>query len=102
MSINSKTYAFTEDNVNKAPENHGVYELYRDGALTYIGRASGNGVTIRTRLQSHRRGDEGSCTEVATDYKREVCDSPVGREKELLEEYKRANGHLPPCNDRTP
>ena len=102
MSINSKSYAFTEDNVNNAPENHGVYELYKNGALNYIGRASGNGVTIRTRLQSHRRGDDGSCTKAATQYKREVCDNPIAREKELLAEYKQAHGRLPSCNDRTP
>ena len=102
MSISGKLFSFTENNVNRAPAEHGVYQLYKDGVTIYIGRAAGEGVTIRSRLQSHFRGDEGSCTKAATDYKREVTSKPVSRERELIDEYENKYGKLPRCNDVRP
>ncbi len=99
MPITGEKYAFTEDNVNLAPAEHGVYELYDADVTIYIGRASGDGVTIRSRLQSHWRGDEGPCTEAATHYRREVTSRPIARESELLDEYEEIYGELPRCND---
>jgi hypothetical protein len=101
MGISGDKYAFTNENVDKSPTDNGAYALY-DGATTiYFGRASGTD-TIRARLQSHKRGDEGSCTQKATDYRREVCTNPISREKELLEEYKQSYGKLPRCNGIMP
>ena len=101
MAIAGDKYDFTQENVDKSPTKTGVYALY-DGNLTiYIGRASGTD-TIRARLQSHKRGDEGSCTQKATDYRREECTTPVSREKELLDEYKQNYGKLPRCNEVMP
>ena len=102
MPISGDIYAFTLENIDKSPVSHGVYALYSNGATTYIGRASGTGVTIRSRLRSHKRGDEGSCTKVATDYRREVTEAPVSRERELLTEYVSSYGRLPRCNDVMP
>lgn len=100
MSIDGKTYPFTEQNVNLSPEAHGVYELIEDGTTIYFGRAAGDDVTIRSRLQSHFRGDEGACTQAASHYRREVTERPVSREKELLDEYEAQHGKLPRCNKR--
>jgi len=102
MSIPTKLYDFTESNVNQAPAEHGVYQLYDGNTTTYIGRAAGEGVTIRSRLQSHRRGDEGPCTKAATHYRREVTSRSIARERELLDEYKGTHGKLPRCNDVEP
>ena len=98
----SDTYAFSKNNVDKAPNSHGVYALYRDGVLIYIGRASGNGVTIRSRLQCHLRGDEGPCTRAATHYWREQNAAPIAREAELLDWHRKKFGALPRCNERQP
>ena len=100
MPITGDKYPFTEENVNKAPAEHGVYQLYDGDVTIYIGRASGEGVTIRSRLQSHYRGDEGPCTEAATHYRREVISRPIARESELLDKYEEKYGELPRCNDR--
>lgn len=100
MSISGKSYQFTEANVNGSPEEKGVYELIEDGTTIYFGRAAGDTVTIRSRLQSHFRGDEGSCTQSATRYRREVTGRPIAREKELLDEYEALHGDLPRCNER--
>jgi excinuclease UvrABC nuclease subunit len=100
MPIGGSKYLFSKDNVDKAPDEHGVYELYDGDELIYIGRAAGTGVTIRTRLQAHRRGDEGRCTQRATHYRREVNSRPIGREAELIREYVTRYGRLPRCNER--
>ncbi len=100
MPITGDKYPFTEENVNNSPAEHGVYALYDGDVTIYIGRASGEGVTIRSRLQSHHRGDEGPCTEAATHYRREVTSRPIARESELLDEYEENYGRLPRCNDR--
>ena len=100
MPINSDKYPATDDNINKSPESAGVYALYEGELLIYYGRAQGGSVTIRSRLQSHKRGDEGRCTQAMTHYAREVCSNPVTREVELLNEYKAIYGRLPRCNER--
>lgn len=98
--MTSTTYAFTKDNVDKAPDHHGVYMLFQNTELIYVGRASGLGVTIRSRLQSHQSGAEGYCTKSATHYSRQVCSYSIAREAELLNRYRDAYGKLPRCNER--
>lgn len=100
MPINGDKYAFTEENVNRSPEEHGVYALFDGDTIIYYGRASGDNVTIRSRLQCHLRGDEGSCTQKATHYRREATSRPVSRESELLKEFEDTYGRLPRCNER--
>ena len=100
MPIAGDTYPFTEKNVNSAPVEAGVYALYDGHEIIYYGRATGDSVTIRSRLQDHHAGREGYCNQQATDYKRETTTRPVSREKELLEEYEEINQKLPRCNER--
>jgi hypothetical protein len=101
MPITGDKYPFTDDNISKSPQKNGVYALYDNDITIYIGRASGDN-TIRLRLQAHKRGDEGKCTQGASDYKREITSTPITREGELLEEYKKAHGKLPRCNEVMP
>jgi excinuclease UvrABC nuclease subunit len=104
MPINSSKASFTKANVDNAPAEAGVYGLYdSSGKAIYFGRAKGDTVTIRSRLQSHQRGDEGACTQGASQFNYEKTTSPVMREKELIDEFKKANGgKLPKCNEVTP
>jgi hypothetical protein len=98
MPVRSETYPFTKGNVDKSPDEPGVYCLLRNRVVIYYGEAHDG--TIRSRLQRHLSGAEGRCTQQATHYKREVCDDPEAREIELLMEYRLRNGRLPACNDR--
>jgi excinuclease UvrABC nuclease subunit len=98
MPVSGDKYSFTQDNVNGSPDKPGVYALYDGNAVIYYGKAE---ASIRSRLQAHRRGDEGKCTQRATHYKREVCSNPKTREKSLLDAYKTANGKYPRCNERS-
>jgi hypothetical protein len=101
MPISGKSYNFGKVNIDKTPEELGVYVLYGGSPIIYIGRASGGDATIRSRLQAHHRGDEGPCSKRATTYRREVTEAFDQREQELLEEYKEQhNGALPPCNEQ--
>lgn len=100
MPISGDRYEFTKKNVDGSPDAPGVYELLDGVTTTYIGKAT---VSIRTRLQSHYRGDEGRCTQRATHYKREVTSRPTSRERELLVEYAQTHGgKLPRCNEVMP
>lgn len=93
-------YSFVEELVDGAPDKGGVYLLYEYGELIYIGRAVGLFVTIRSRLQSHLRGDEGPCTQSATHYSWHICADGAQVEAELLAAYKNTHGRLPRCNSR--
>lgn len=88
--------------VGTAPEKAGVYVLYEGNTLIYIGRAQGGSSTIRARLQSHKTGRDGPCTASMTHYRYETTRADVGRERELLQEFKNRHGRLPRCNDRMP
>ena len=98
MTITGDRYEFTQNNVDLAPEMHGVYALLDGQSTIYIGKAT----SIRERLQAHKRGSQGTCTANATHYRRELTTNEDSRERELLAEYQRANGRLPQCNDVMP
>ena len=103
MPIQGDEYVFNQKSVDAAPDSGGVYALYDDkDTLIYIGRAIGNTTTIRSRLQDHKAGRSGPCTQKASYYSREKCSDPATRERELLEEYRRKTGHLPRCNEAMP
>jgi len=95
MPISGPTYDFNWSSVNNAPDKHGVYILYQAGKVTYIGRATDPGVTLRSRLQAHKRGDLGKSTKEAAAFQSEATDNPVtaaARERQLLWDYQYLNG----------
>ena len=87
---------FNAETIAHAPELPGVYTLYRDEDIIYFGRADRS---LRARLQSHLRGDEGPCTQRATHYETEVTFSYLLREQHLIAAYHARHGRLPPCNE---
>ncbi len=84
MPIGGEPFPFTDENISLSPDQPGVYALFQNGPLIYIGQS---GQSIRSRLQDHKNGREGRCTEVATHYNREVTSRPMDRESELLDEF---------------
>jgi hypothetical protein len=90
----SKFKRLTLENVNRAPRKRGVYALYAHSKLVFLGLASGQSETIRSRLRSHLT----TPTEGVTRYKRELTAAPQARLKQLLAEHMAKNGSLPPQN----
>lgn len=99
MAITGSKYKFTDKSITNAPTYIGVYALYDGNTTIYIGKADGEG-GIKNRLQAHKRGDMGRCTQRAHAYRREHHKNPSARETELLEGYLRRFGKLPRCNER--
>ena len=95
MPIIGNRLAFTQANIENAPDEPGVYVLYIGGHLVYYGSTE---TSIRSHLLSHLLGHEGKCTAAATVYGCEIVFKPPKRERELLKEYKTAYGSLPLCN----
>lgn len=99
MPIAGEKFRFDLESVKHSPDRAGVYALYDGDEIIYYGRAEGLTVTIRSRLEAHKRGQEGPCTQNATQYSREVSARPAERERVLLEEYTELHdGQLPRCN----
>jgi hypothetical protein len=79
-----------------APNEQGVYALFRDGDPIYIGCAR-QGMTIRTCLLLHQDGSLGACTIGATHYTWEITRWSSSRWKEILLEFHKENGREPRC-----
>jgi predicted GIY-YIG superfamily endonuclease len=87
-------YPFIRRMIDGAPGDAGVYILYGGERVLYIGRAG----DIRARLREHSEGAMCECSRLATHYSWEIVLQPRVRELELLEEQRRREGALPPCN----
>ncbi len=99
--INSTLKLFTHAFVDTASIFHGVYALWDGNVIVYYGKAEGiDG--IRGRLQDHKRGSEGPCTQNATAFQEEVNFASQARESQLLREYMAQFGRLPRCNALMP
>lgn len=99
MPICGNKHRFTDTSISDSPTDIGVYVLYEHLELIYVGKGDGEG-GIKSRLQSHKRGDEGKCTKAATSYKAERDKNPSARERYLLKEYFQKHKRLPRCNKR--
>jgi hypothetical protein len=89
---------FNEAFLGVAPETSGVYFLYRDGRLIFIGIAV-HGTGIRQELEKHLNGAYGACTAAATTFDFERTRDPVVASREyLLAHMAQHRGRLPLCN----
>ena len=93
-----KQFPFTAALIAAAPEEAGVYLLWQDGTVIYIGRALGGGTTLRSRLVDHFSGREGPCTRQTTHYSWELVRDPAAREAQLLQEHQARHQRPPRCN----
>ena len=96
MPLHDPLFRFTPVIVHGAPENAGLYALWQDGEMIYLGRAD----SIRARLLDHLQGRLSPCTQPATHYSWELSLRPAKRESELLEAFRKRHGRLPRCNEQ--
>lgn len=100
MPISRDRFPFSAKLIAGAPEEPGVFALWEEGEIIYIGHARGRGMTIRSRLVDHFTGMVSPCTRRASHYSWEISAAPAAREAELLSEFQSANTRLPRCNAR--
>jgi len=98
MPLGEKLFTASKSNLESTPDAAGVYVLYQDGRIIYIGRADGGSETIKSRLADHKRGHDGPCTQLFTHYTREVTMKVTCRYNEIIEHHERKFGMLPECN----
>ena len=91
---------FDDENIAEASNEKGVYYLFSilDEKI-YIGSTN---VSIRIRLQAHKRGDHGECTQNAYYFDDRYSYDPEGDERRELAEYVKQHEKSPRCNDVIP
>jgi hypothetical protein len=90
-------WPFSAPAIEVSPPVPGVYFLYRDGRLVYIGLAV-NGAGIREALNSHQRGAYGECTRAATSFIYQLTENPRALYLRCLDAHReRYGGRLPSC-----
>lgn len=96
----ASAWPFTDAAIEISPVSRGLYLLYADGQLIYIGAAL-NGSGIRGELRAHRAGAHGGCTQAATAFLYELADDPLPLHRRYLEAHRRKyGGRVPPGNRR--
>jgi hypothetical protein len=97
VPITNPKYRLTKAMVDQAPDAEGVFGLWHDEDLIYVGRAL-PGATIRARLREQLKAPQ-PCARDATHYSWELSLRPAAREAEILAEHLERHGRLPRCND---
>jgi excinuclease UvrABC nuclease subunit len=82
-SIRSHKWRFTRSMIADAPNQPGIYALWEDGSLLYVGR-TGREETIRSKLAEYVRGEIGAQLRRATHYSWEICSDLAAREAQIL------------------
>jgi hypothetical protein len=96
----ASAWPFTAPAIDLSPAEPGVYLLYCDGRLIYIGVAV-NGASIRQELGSHFRGARGDGTREATAFSYELTPDPRALHRRYLDTHRdRYGGRMPAANER--
>ena len=98
MSIKFQSLPFIESLLEAAPDTTGVFALWQDGGVIYLGKASAGAATIRKALSEQFYARKWSGL-VATRCSWEVAEDPDRRHSELLREFEAAHRCVPLWND---
>src|SRR4029453_9482609 len=98
MSIEIRSFAFTEALISAAPNTTGVYALWQNGGVIYLGKASAGSATIRKALGEQFEGRKWNGLGV-TRCSWEGVEDADKRHSELLHEFEAAHRCLPLWND---
>ena len=98
MPFGGKFFPATRANLKSLPEAPGVFTLYEDGRLIFIGYADGGSQTIKSQIMDHREGHEDARTQLFDRYTREVTNNVVLCYRELMVQYVRKYHRWPEGN----
>jgi hypothetical protein len=89
---------FTEALLQAAPDTTGVFALWQNGGVIYLGKASAGSATIRKALLAQLRARSlGGSGLIRCSW--EVADDADERHRRLLHEFEAAHHCLPLWND---
>ena len=98
MSIKFQSLPFTKSLIEASPDTTGVFALWQDGGVIYLGKASAGAATIRNALSGQFEARKwGSLVSIRCSW--EVVDDADERHRELLHEFEAAHHCLPLWND---
>jgi hypothetical protein len=98
MPIAKQKYELSRALVDAAPDEPGVYALWEDEELIFLGQAS-RLVTIKACLKRQLTRSLCPCAENATHYSWELSLRPATREMEVLQDFLAQFGRMPRCNE---
>ncbi len=99
MPFGEKLFPATRTNLDSLPESAGVFTLYKDGALIFIGYADGTSHTVKSRIMDHKEGREVPLTQLFDHYTREITPNVVVRYRELMQHYAQKYHQWPKGNE---
>jgi hypothetical protein len=98
MTIKFQSLPFTASLIKIAPDTTGVFALWQDGGVIYLGKASAGEATIRNALSAQFEARKwGSVGAMRCSW--EVVEDADKRHSELLHEFEAAHRCLPLWND---
>lgn len=98
MTLRFQSLPFTAQLIDAAPDARGVFALWQNGGVIYLGKASANDATIRAALSGQYQARRWTGL-AGTRCSWEVADDADRRHDELLHEYEAAHRCLPLWND---
>lgn len=98
MAIKIRSLPFTESLIAAAPDTPGVFALWQNGGVIYLGKASAGAATIRKALSEQLEGRRWNDV-AATRCSWEIAEDADRRHRELLQEFESAHRCLPLWND---
>ena len=98
MSIKFQSLPLTRSLIAAAPDTLGVFALWQDGGVIYLGKASAGAATIRKALSEQLNARQWSST-APLRCSWEVADDPDLRYSEILREFETAHHCVPLWND---
>jgi hypothetical protein len=102
MSIKFQSLPLTESLIEAAPDTTGVFALWQNGGVIYLGKASAGSATIRKALSEQfnaRRWNSLDSGLTALRCGWEIVEDPDRRHSELLREFETAHHCVPLWND---
>jgi hypothetical protein len=99
MSIKFQTLPFTPSLIAASPATTGVFALWQNGGVIYLGKASAGAATIRGALSAQFEARKYSGADKAMRVSWEVVDDADRRHTELMREFENAHHCAPLWND---
>lgn len=97
--LHSLRYSFARKGLELAPQSPGVYALFDEGELIYVGATGVDANrTIHACLGAHVSSPHRSCTRSATHYAWQITISSWAQASQILQHHKDKHGRLPRCN----